>query len=137
MKTAPSAVILALAALAVSACGTPGAPPSTPSPAEQPAVVETMPAPPPDPPPPAAPPAPVWTKTESPRNYETVRLKVTGMTCPIRCPREVKEQLLAVPGVLHVVIDTDDRAAIVDVVPGTNPELVLGGLKAPYAGRLM
>lgn len=72
-----------------------------------------------------------------PRNYVTIRIKVSGMTCPIRCVREVKEQLAAVPGVLHVDIDSDRREAVVDIAPGTDPETVVAGLHGDYRGRLL
>ena len=133
-KTTPFALTVVLAC-AAAACAVPQA--SAPSSSASPAPAEPVAAAEPLPQAPAAPPAPAFVKTETPRNYETIHIKVTGMTCPIRCPREVRDQLMAVPGVLFVTVDTDDREAIVDIVPGTNPELVLGGLHKPYAGRLM
>jgi len=93
---------------------------------------------------PSAPPAPslpVPPQTpvapgEDARTYETVTIRVAGMTCPIRCVREVKEALQAAPGVLDVFIDYDRREARVNVRPGTDPESLLEALKPKYTGRL-
>ena len=85
----------------------------------------------------ATPQAAAPTDPANPRNYLTFTIKVTGMTCPFSCVREVREQLKAVPGVLHVEIDWDASRAIVDVQPGTDPATLVEGLKAPYAGRLL
>ena len=65
----------------------------------------------------------------------TVMLKVSGMSCPIRCPREVKEQLEAVPGVREARIDYPAKQAACDVEPGTAPADVAAGLKTPYSGQ--
>src|SRR5262245_12766922 len=90
-------------------------------------------APPPTASGPAVPPAPApqapnpvaeIPRSEWPPNYETLHIKVSGMTCPFKCVREVKEMLRAVPGVLHVTVDYDEREADVDVVPGTDPQSV-------------
>jgi copper chaperone CopZ len=115
------------------------------APREIPDLPERKPAP--DPPSPktepaAAAPAPAnpyagLPESEWPANYQTVHIKVFGMTCAIRCVREVKEMLQAVPGVLHVRIEYDEKEAIVDVTPGTDPETVLHGLKGSYTGRLL
>ena len=75
--------------------------------------------------------------TEENGDSDTHVLKIMGMTCPNRCVQEVREQLLAVPGVLDVVIDTNARKATVRVARGTDPELLVAGLRAPYSGRLM
>jgi copper chaperone CopZ len=76
-------------------------------------------------------------RSEWPPNYETLRIKVSGMTCPFKCVREVKEMLRAVPGVLHVTVDYDEREADVDVTPGTDPQSVVRGLTGGYTGRLI
>lgn len=135
---------LAAVALALAACaGTSGGghrttprPELVPPPADgDPAVVAAAAPANVERPGPAVPPQATTAPAE--RNYQTIRIKVSGMTCPIRCVREVTEQLQAVTGVLHVTIDHDRREAIVDVAPGTDPESVLAGLRAPYAGRLL
>lgn len=69
--------------------------------------------------------------------HVTYTLQVSGMTCPFTCVRHVREQLSAVPGVLHVQIDWEGRRAIVDVAPATDPDTLVRGLKEPYAGRLL
>lgn len=74
---------------------------------------------------------------ENAKNYVTYIVKVTGMTCPFKCVREVKEQILAVDGVLDLQIDYDHSKVTVNVRPGTDPESLVAGLKAPYAGRLL
>lgn len=67
---------------------------------------------------------------------ETVVLRVTGMTCPVKCPREVRDLLLAVPGVENVIIDYDRREAICHVRPGTDPQALIEALVPPYAAKL-
>ncbi|MCE9636217.1 MAG: cation transporter [Planctomycetes bacterium] len=90
----------------------------------------------PDPLPPR-PVVPPQASGENAKNYLTYIVKVTGMTCPFKCVREVKEQLLAVEGVLDVQIDYDHAKVTVNVRPGTDPETLVAGLKTPYAGRLL
>ena len=131
MKPILRLVFASAAAVASGACANDR--PAGHSPPIRPAPVVAQPDPAPAPVQPAAPPA----APQNPRNYVTYTVKVTGMTCPIRCAKEVRDQLLAVPGVLHVDIDQDERKAMVDVVPGTDPETIVHGLKSPYAGRLL
>jgi copper chaperone CopZ len=114
MMRAPHVLVLAVAALSLSGCALMG---RTPTLAEQRAEASVGAA--------------------DPADYLTFTLKVTGMTCPIRCVHEVHDQLRAVPGVLRVQVDYDERRAIVDVRPGTDPDSLSHGLKAPYAGRLL
>ena len=136
MKSVPalvSAVAIALVAAACAHTGTgsataaavpePGAP-IVPTPESAPVVT-------------SAPASPAGPAVDDVKNYVTYHVKVTGMTCPIRCIREVRDQLTAVTGVLHVEIDFDAKEAIVDVRPGTDPDTLVGGLRSPYAGRLV
>lgn len=130
MKSARPASVVVLALVAAACAGTRGgavpepASVSVPSPEAPPAAS-------------AAVEADVPAAPADPRNYLTYTIKVNGMTCPIRCVREVRDFLKAVPGVLHVEIDYDSRTAIVDVTPGTAPETVIAGLKGNYTGRLV
>lgn len=137
-------VALGLAALlGLGACaqtGTHRAPTphaSVPVAAEPTPPSDTQPAPSvPDPLPPR-PVVPPQASGENAKNYLTYVVKVTGMTCPFKCVREVKEQILAVEGVLDVQIDYDHSKVTVNVRPGTDPETLVQGLKSPYAGRLL
>jgi len=66
-----------------------------------------------------------------------VKVAVYGMSCPIRCPEEVKDQLRAVPGVRSVTVDFEDKSATCRVVPGTETAAVVAGLHDPYSGALL
>lgn len=143
-RSPPRLAVAALLAAALTACASQssGAGASTSNGAGQPSspaspAAEQAPDAPPAAPPQIPNPYAEVPKTEWPANYQTLQIKVSGMGCPIRCVREVKEMLSAVPGVLHVTVDYDEREVAVDVVPGTDPESVLRGLKGPYSGRLM
>jgi len=67
---------------------------------------------------------------------EVHRLRIFGMTCPVRCPLEVRDQLRAAPGVLGVSVDYDEREATVRVAPGTDMAEVVGALRPPYSAHL-
>lgn len=73
-----------------------------------------------------------------PKLSETYVLKVTGMTCPIRCVREVREILEKVPGVEQVVIDQPTSKATCHVKPGTDPQTLVDAFVGQkyYAAKL-
>lgn len=72
----------------------------------------------------------------APAGPRDVEIRIFGMECPIRCPLEVRDQLRAVPGVLHVDVDSDTHTARVRIAAGTAPEALLAALEPPYSGRL-
>jgi len=66
-----------------------------------------------------------------------VAIAIRGMTCPIRCPQEVRAQLLAAPGVLSVIVDPADQSAFCVAVAGTDPTEVVAHLRPPYSGEVL
>lgn len=69
--------------------------------------------------------------------YESVLIRVEGLTCAYACPKEVRYQLEAVPGVVSCSVDFTSKTASCRVMPGTNPKTVLAGLRTPYSGSLI
>ena len=72
-----------------------------------------------------------------PDAVESVTLSITGMTCAVICPREVRRMLLSAPGVLRVRIDWEEREASCTVMRGTDPQTLLEALRSPYAARVV
>ena len=87
--------------------------------------------------PPNAPAASAPSDPSAPKLAETYTLKVGGLYCPIRCAREVREALMAVPGVENVLIDFDTKRVICHCKPGTDPNALVAALKSPYSGMLL
>ena len=86
----------------------------------------------------AAPPrGPAPTAPDAERRVETVRLGLSGLSCPIKCTREVREMLKPVAGVVHVVVDFDSKQAVVTVERGTDPRALVEAVHDPYAARLL
>jgi copper chaperone CopZ len=71
------------------------------------------------------------------RDVETLRLFVDGMTCPVRCAREVRNMLTRVPGVLNVAVDVPSRSVLANVERGTDPQTLVDAIRAPYRARLL
>ena len=72
-----------------------------------------------------------------PESPQSVRQLVTsGLTCPIRCPREIRQMLETVPGVRGVQVDYDRKVVSVSVEAGTGPEELVAAVKPPYAAEL-
>jgi copper chaperone CopZ len=71
----------------------------------------------------------------SDHDLETVTLHVDGLTCPLKCPREIRAMLADVPGVVNVNVDVPSRSVTVDVLRGTDPETIVDAIKAPYRAR--
>lgn len=69
--------------------------------------------------------------------YESVVVKVEGMTCAFACPKEVRYQLEAVPGVVSCSVDFTSKTASCRVMPGTDPKSVVAGLRDPYSGAVL
>ena len=76
-------------------------------------------------------------RVDAPVEQPRVYLDVHGMTCPVRCPMEVTEQLRAAPGVTAVAIDYDSSTALCAVLAGTDPDRVAAALHAPYSARVI
>ncbi|MCG3134113.1 MAG: hypothetical protein HMLKMBBP_01399 [Planctomycetes bacterium] len=68
----------------------------------------------------------------------TYVLKVTGMNCPIRCVREVREILEPIPGVQQVVIDQPTGKVTCHCNPGTDPQTLVAAFEGQkyYAAKL-
>ena len=66
-----------------------------------------------------------------------VLLDVRGMTCPIKCVRDIKEQIQAVPGVSTVYVDFDAKTAVVRVDAGTDPESLAAAVRPPYSAHVL
>lgn len=86
-------------------------------------------------PPPAGPVA-ADASASDPDATDEVVLRITGMTCPVRCPREVQEMLAAAPGVVAVSIEWELREAHCTVKHGTDPRSLPAALRSPYAGHV-
>src|SRR5438876_228199 len=145
MKKPMKRTVAVLLVLALSACAseTPrgqfGRPMQEPTetPKDAIAAEPAQPAPPARPAP--AEPAPRYAGTaqEAPapaapqRDVETLRLHVDGMTCPVRCPREIKEMLSKVPGIVNVAVDVPSQTVIANVMRGTNPQTLVDAIKSP------
>jgi len=84
----------------------------------------------------AQPPAPVYHEHAPVRGGDVV-LEVRGMTCPIKCVRQIKAMLGAAPGVKSVRVDFDAKAAIVSVEPGTDPESLTRYVRPPYSAYVV
>ena len=81
-------------------------------------------------------PAPVYHEHAPIRGGDVV-LEVRGMTCPVKCVRQVKEMLGAAPGVKSVRVDFDAKAAIVSVEPGTDPQTLTRYVRPPYSAYVV
>ena len=67
---------------------------------------------------------------------EDVVLRITGMTCPVICPKEVRQMLAEAPGVVRVSVDWEERSATCTVRAGTDPQTLLASLRSPYTARV-
>ena len=70
-------------------------------------------------------------------NVRRVLLDVRGMTCPIKCVRDIKEQIQAVPGVSTVYVDFDAKTAVVRVDAGTDPQSLAMAVRPPYSAHVL
>ena len=66
-----------------------------------------------------------------------VLLDVRGMTCPIKCVRDIKEQIQAVHGVSTVYVDFDAKTAVVRVDAGTDPASLAAAVRPPYSAHVL
>jgi copper chaperone CopZ len=72
------------------------------------------------------------------RTVDTIRLHVDGMTCPVRCPREIKEMLSKVPGIIgDPAVDVPSQTVLVNVPHGMNPQPIVDAITSPYRARLL
>lgn len=71
------------------------------------------------------------------RQILTYRLHVDGMTCPVRCPREIKEMLSGVPGIVNVAVDVPTQTVMRNVERTTDPQALVDAIKSPYRARLL
>ena len=128
------------AALTLGACASNRVPDDAPDPYRN-STYRDPPTAPPQPAPqpgPTQPPQPTQPQpTVSPFPAGAVLLEVRGMTCPIRCVREVKEQIARAPGVRSVSVDYDARTAIVKVEEGTDPASLARYVRPPYSAHLI
>lgn len=66
-----------------------------------------------------------------------VLLDVRGMTCPIRCVREIKEQIEVVTGVQSIYVDYDAKTAVIRVDAGTDPNTLAAAVRPPYSAHVL
>lgn len=69
--------------------------------------------------------------------YKSVRLYVDGMTCPTRCPREVRDMLGVVEGFVSATVDVPSQTVVCEVASDTDPEALVRAIRTPYRAKLL
>ena len=68
---------------------------------------------------------------------QVVKIKVEGMTCPVGCAPQVKQQLESVDGVSKVVVDFEAKQATVETSKQVQEQTLLAALKEPFKGEIV
>ncbi|MBN1444110.1 MAG: heavy-metal-associated domain-containing protein [Planctomycetes bacterium] len=73
---------------------------------------------------------------ESAAPLQVVKINVEGMSCPVGCAPQVKEQLASVDGVTKVEVDFEAKLATVETSKQVDEKDLLAALKDPFKGEI-
>ncbi len=90
-------------------------------------------------PPPADGPAPVLPTSYAGQELPmwSVMLELRGMTCPVKCVRQIREMLGGAPGVQSVAVNYDLKTALCRFTKGTKIDGLPAYVRPPYSAHVV